>query len=304
MSSAPAIGVDVGGTAIKAVLVRRDGEVLARREVPTPQGAALLPAVAAVVAELDAESSRASQPLVGLSVPGIVDEERQLAVLSTNLGWRDAPLGLQLSELTGRPVVLGHDVRAGGRAELRWGAARDLASVHFIALGTGIASALILDGRPVVGGGWAGESGHTLVPDPDSGEPVLLERVASAAAIAARWTAATRRDNEGSITVLTAAADGDLAARSVLADAIRVLADVLAAQITLIGPVPIVIGGGLSRAGAALVDPLRAALDERLVLTGSPPLLLAELGSWSGALGSAAQVFDGTRFDATQEDPR
>lgn len=286
-----AIGVDVGGTATKAVVCDDDGQILARTEVPTPPRAVgLMESLAAVVATLQGAlpAGTVLEPAVALCVPGIVDDTRGVAVHSTNLGWREAPLAAQLAERLGRPALLGHDVRAGGLAELRWGAAAGSASMMFVAVGTGIATALVLDGRPVVAGGFAGESGHVLVPDPASGQSVLLEQVASASAIARRWSERSGRPATGSLEVFRAAEEEDPVAAEVIADAVEALADVLACQLALVGPVAVVIGGGLSRAGDAVLRPLRSEIDRRLVLFDAPPVTAARLGSWAGAMGSAA----------------
>lgn len=299
MSTSAAIGIDVGGTDTKAVVCDVDGRVHDRVTAPTPPGAVgLLDHLAALVDQLAARADGPLVATVGVCVPGIVDDERQLAVLSTNLGWRDLPLATRLADRIGRPAVLGHDVRAGGLAELRWGAGKGHESLMFVAVGTGIATALLLDGRPVVSGGYAGESGHALVPDPDGGRPVLLEQVASAAAIARRWSARSGRPAEGSLTVFGAAADGDPLAATVIEEAVGSLADVLATQLTLVGPLPIVLGGGLSRAGDVLLTPLRTAIDSRLVLCEAPPVTAAALGSWAGAMGSAALALDATTAPA------
>ncbi|SDE01131.1 ROK family protein [Auraticoccus monumenti] len=295
-----AIGLDVGGTATKAVVCDDDGQILARAEVPTPpQAVGLMDSLAAVVVTLEAAvpAGTVLEPAVALCVPGIVDDTRGVAVHSTNLGWRDAPLAAQLAERLGRPALLGHDVRAGGLAELRWGAAAGSASMMFVAVGTGIATALVLDGRPVVAGGYAGESGHVLVPDPDSGQPVLLEQVASASAIARRWSERSGRTAAGSLEVFQAAEQEDPVAAEVIADAVEVLADVLACQLALVGPVPVVVGGGLSKAGDAVLRPLRSEIDRRLVLFDAPPVTAARLGSWAGAMGSAALALGAGRAE-------
>lgn len=286
-----AIGLDVGGTATKAVVCDESGQILARTEVPTPARAVgLMDTLADVVATLESSVPAGTllEPTVALCVPGIVDDGRGVAVHSTNLGWRDAPLAAQLADRLGRPALLGHDVRAGGMAELRWGAAAGSSSMMFVAVGTGIATALVLDGRPVVNGGYAGESGHVLVPDPGSGQPVLLEQVASASAIARRWSERSGRAAVGSLEVFRAAEEGEPVAAEVIAEAVEALAEVLACQLALVGPVPVVVGGGLSKAGDAVLRPLRTEVDRRLVLFDAPPVTAARLGSWAGAMGSAA----------------
>src|SRR5690242_2665145 len=190
---------------MKAALVDRDGRQLVTLTRPTPTGldlpGALVRAVAATVEELGArattEARDPTEPLevaaAGVVVPGIVDDARGVAVWASNLGWRDLPVTAPLADLLGVPVALGHDVRAGLRAEVAWGAATGSRNVLFIPLGTGIAGALMLDGHVIAADGWAGEIGHVVV-EPDGlpcacGQRGCLETVASAAAVARAYAA-------------------------------------------------------------------------------------------------------------------
>jgi glucokinase len=152
------VAVDVGGTDTKAALVDGGGTVLAARSIPTPlagprTGERVVDLVARLVEELGPDAVA-----VGLVVPGLVDEEGGRAVWSENLDWRDVPFAAMVSERCRLPTVLGHDVRAGGLAESRLGAARGLDDVLFMPIGTGIAAAIVLGGRLHAGGGYAGET--------------------------------------------------------------------------------------------------------------------------------------------------
>lgn len=283
---APVLGVDIGGSAIKIGLVASDGALTEARQVPTPKDPQVL---ADVIAR---EAGTTPAEAIGVVSPGIVDEERGTVVFSANLGWRDLPLRELLSTRLNTPVITGHDVRAGALAESRWGAGEP--DLLFLPLGTGLASALITDGR-IRGTGWAGEIGQILVPDPDSPDPdrrarVPLERVCAAGALARRYAAATRSTDTsgGARAVFERAAAGDRLAQQVLDSAIETLADLLAAAAGLVGPVPLVLGGGLAEAGDALLDPLHAALAARLPAEAMPPLRRARLGQWAGCLGAAA----------------
>ncbi|KRV48054.1 ROK family transcriptional regulator [Wenjunlia vitaminophila] len=226
----------------------------------------------------------------GVVVPGIVREDAQLAVRSVNLGWRDLPLAEVLSERTGLPVVLGHDVRAGGLAESVLGAARGVRNVLFVAIGTGIAGALVCDGEPTQGQGYAGELGH-LVVDPGGarcacGGRGCLETVASASAVAAAFTARTGRSVEGAAGVAALVARGDADAVSVWQRAVDALATALATTVTLFGCERVVLGGGLAEAGELLLGPVRQRLDEKLTFQRRPSVVAAELGDRAGCLGA------------------
>ncbi|GAA1536415.1 ROK family protein [Microbacterium ginsengiterrae] len=266
---------------MKGVVADRDGLIIAevRRPTPSPDptGALVVDAVAEVVAALDADPTAP----VGVVVPGIVDEMHGKAVYSANLGWSDVPLARMLSERLGRRVGFGHDVRAGALAEARWGAASGASGIiAFVPIGTGIAAAFLIDGRPVVGGGWAGEIGQVrLSTGPHAGARV--EEIASATGIARRAGLADAR------VVAERVASGDPALRIVWDETIEVLADVLAGLTANLAPETIVLGGGVALAGDTLTSPLAAALDARLGPLRRPDLRTAMLGDRAAALGAA-----------------
>ena len=131
---------------------------------------------------------------VGLVVPGVVDAQHGIAVYATNIGWRDLPIRQIVSEAVGLPVILDHDVRAAGLAELELGAGRGALEMLFVALGTGIAAAVITRGRLATGAtGMAGELGHLpVVPDGEwcaCGQRGCTETYASGAALSRRYSA-------------------------------------------------------------------------------------------------------------------
>ena len=189
-AGAPVLAVDVGGTDMKAALIDADGRIVDVVRRPTPlSGESTGEAVVAAVAEL-AEAFRVAHPDVvpeaaGLLVPGHVDDEAGVGVFAENLGWRDFPFRDRASAALGIPVSFSHDVRGAGEAEHRLGAAAPFKDVVVMAIGTGIAGAIFLDGRLHTGGGMAGEMGHSRIadgPECACGGRGCLEAVASAAA--------------------------------------------------------------------------------------------------------------------------
>jgi glucokinase len=296
------VACDVGGTGIKAGLVDAAGRVSHARTVPTPivdgdgdaTAKAVLDRVAELVAALSARavSSGLGAPAgVGVIVPGLVDAAAGMARYSENLGWRDVPFTARLTETTGLPVAFDHDVRAAGAAEQRLGAGQGHRDVAFVPIGTGIAAALVLDGRPYAGGGWAGEIGHI---DVGSGLPCpcgaigCLETIASAAAIARRYTERSGRAVGGALDVAGRLGSGDPDARVVWDEAVDALAFVLAVTAAVAAPELIVIGGGLSGAGDVLLTPLRREVAARVTPPQrQPQLVRATLGDQAGLLGAA-----------------
>lgn len=296
------VAVDVGGTALKCALVGADGTV--RHAERHPTGADRGPP-AVVRTILEAADSLAGKARAGgwpvraggLVVPGVIDEPAGVAVWSANLGFRDVPLRDQLGDRLGVPVVLGHDVRAGGVAEARLGAGQGGRHVLFAAIGTGIAAAYVVDGVALAGAhGAAGEIGHVIVrpggPPCACGARGCLEAVASAAAVARRYAATVPGTAATAAEVAALAATGSPAASMVWQDTVDCLADGLLTGLALFDPETVVLGGGLAEAGEDLLGPLRVALRARLTFHREPRLLRAALGDEAGCLGAALLAWD------------
>ncbi|MGI5207061.1 ROK family protein [Spirillospora sp. CA-108201] len=287
------IGLDVGGTTMKAALVGEgarageDSAVLASESRPTDR-ADPVGGILDFAAQLAARAAALGSPAraAGIALPGIVDEAAGTAVHSANLGWRDVPILRLARERLGVPVAVGHDVRTGGLAEAVLGAGRGAGDFVFTAIGTGIAAALVLNGTPYPGTvGWSGEIGHVVVRP--GGEPCAcgnrgcLETYASASAV-------SRRHGEGvpAEEVVARAGRGEEKAGRVWSEALDCLADGLAAATLLLDPGLIVVGGGLARAGDALLSPLESRLAARLKFRAPPRLRRTELDDQAAVKGA------------------
>ena len=291
------IAVDVGGTGLKCAIVTADGTVVhterhatGRERGPDAVVATILDVAAGLAGK--AENPRA----VGIVVPGVVDEVNGVASFSSNIGWRDLPLRALTEDKTGLPTALGHDVRAGGLAEARRGAAQGAGSSLFMPVGTGIASAFVLADRVYPGAhGAAGEIGHIVIRP--GGRPCLcgqrgcLETEASAAAVASRYAELTGRPATAA-EVAERTRTGEKAAAEVWDATVNALADGLHTAVALYYPEVIVVGGGLAEAGDTLMRPLAAALDARRTFHGRPRLVRAALGDEAGCLGAALLALD------------
>jgi glucokinase len=294
------LAFDVGGTDIKAALVDTTGRVLEIVRVPTPHdGAQTADAVVAQIGQL-LRLFRESRPEVhpeaaGLLVPGHVDDESGVGVFSENLGWRNYPFRDRAESALGLPVAFSHDVRGAGEAEHRLGAAAPYRDVVFIAIGTGIAGAVYIQGNLYTGGGMAGEMGHSKVADgPECicGGRGCLEAIASAGAIARRYTQATGVAVDGARDVLERVKLGDRHAGEIWESALDALALDLAHTTALLAPEAIVFGGGLSQAGADLLEPLERRLDAILTFQRRPKLLCTSIGEDAGVIGAALRARD------------
>jgi glucokinase len=283
---------------LKGALCDRAAAVLRRLRHPTRRSSAegLLDGIVTLVQALAAEGRDRFGPDavagVGLAVPGLVDEARGIALLAVNLPWRDLPLAAVLEERTGLRVALSHDVRAAAAAEAALGAGRDAGDFLFVAIGTGIGAAIVIDGRPYLGAhGRAGELGHTIV---DPGGPACgcgaaghLEGIASAAAIERAYGRAGGADGASACEVAALAQAHDPVASDVWARAVEALAAGIADGVALLDPARVVIGGGLADAGPQLLEPLVAAATARLAIGELPPVVAAELGDEAGCRGAA-----------------
>ncbi|WP_144300890.1 ROK family protein [Stackebrandtia nassauensis] len=277
---------------MKCALVDVNGRVLHSETRVTPREhgpEAVIKSIVDTAVELAATPGYRARA-VGLVVPGPVDNERGIAVYSSNLGWRDVPFRQLVEAELGLPTALGHDVRAGGLAEARLGAGRGSRQLLFVAIGTGIAGAHIIDGSGLSGAhGAACELGHVVVrpdgPKCGCGQYGCVESLASAVQFERRYAEASGTAREAMDII--AAVDTDPIAQRVWRETIEVLADGFLLGIALLDPDTIVVGGGLAKSGDALLTPLRTALTARATFHTVPRLVAAELGREAGCVGAA-----------------
>ncbi|MFJ5955667.1 ROK family protein [Paenarthrobacter sp. NPDC092416] len=295
-AEAAVLAFDVGGTDIKAGLVDAAGQVLGMRRVPTPLDAArpaeaILDRLAELAGELAAEFPDIPARAAGVIVPGIVDSIAGIGIYSANLGWRNFPFTAEAEKRFGVPVAFNHDVRSAAAVEHQFGGSKDFDDVVVMVVGTGIAAAVFSGGEAVTAGGFAGELGHALVPDPDAGQgsngATILEAVGSAGAIAKRYSAKSGTAVDGARDVLARATSGDELAARIWADAVDALAFTICQCVNIIGTEAVVIGGGLAEAGDDLLEPLRARVNGILDFQRRPLIMQAQLGQDAGLLGAA-----------------
>ncbi|MFB7470794.1 ROK family protein [Kitasatospora sp. NPDC056184] len=306
------LGLDLGGTVVKAALFGPDGTALAVTHRPTdarrgPE--AVVESLLDIVSESQAAAAARGTPVraVGVASCGIVDERAGVAVFSAAFGWRDVPLRRLVAERAGVPVALGHDVRAGGIAEARLGAGRGHEVFLFVPIGTGVGAAVMIGGRPFGGAHWqAGELGHLVVRP--GGEPCgcgqrgCVSTIVGGPAVLRHYRALAGADGPADAAGVAALArEGDPDAVRVWSEVVEVLAESLAVAVTLFDPSAIVLGGGLAGAGGLLFDPLREQLAARLAFQVVPEVRPAELAYEAGCLGAALLARDLLNSAAGQE---
>ncbi len=306
------VGVDLGGTNIRAAVFDEGLEVLGRSEVPTrAQEAAddVIGRIAACVREALDRSSVAPEEVggVGVGAAGLTDWRTGVVVLASNLGWKNVPLKERLQqELDGLRVEVDKDTNAAALAEARLGAGREFGHFLYVTAGTGIGGGLILDGALYRGAtGGAGDIGHVVV-DPDGppcgcGGHGCVEVFSSGAGMVDRaremLSGGAQADSSSMTiegltteTIFRSADEGDAVAARVVETAGRALGLALADYVNLNNPEAIVLGGGVARAGRVYTDPVERELRRRAlpalgeVVTVMPPALGDDVGVAGAAL--------------------
>ena len=229
---------------------------------------------------------------IGIGCPGPLDSKKGIVLSPPNLpDWR----GVRLKEIIERrfriPVAVENDANCAGLGEALFGAGiksgRRASSMVLLTLGTGIGSAIVLDGKLWTGkGGFASELGHTSIdadgPKCGCGNRGCIELYASATAVA-------RRGKMDAEEVFRAAAKGNKAARKVADDTARYLGCALANIVNALDPEVIVLAGGMAKAGRAFMDKVEKTMRERALKESSRGvrLVTAKLGEDAGLIGAA-----------------
>lgn len=315
------LGIDIGGTNIKAALLSEDGSVESFLSSSWSGGAAseATAVVAGLFSELTGHGVEGDVVSCGAGCAGLVDSANGVVLLSPNLPeWSDVGLRQILTEALGLPTVVENDANAAAYAEYRVGAARGCRNAVLITLGTGVGGGLILDGRLYRGGGFAGEIGHTTVERGGElcacGNAGCLEGLVSARAIV---RSARRLLDEGRSSLLCggdaltaravsdAANAGDPVATEVLREAGRALGVGLANLTMILAPDVFVIGGGVAAAGDPLLGPAAEEMERRAYCRGTslPRIAPAELGETAGVVGAALIARDESPIDRRPASP-
>jgi glucokinase len=303
MAEAYAIGLDLGGTDLKAGLVQADGtlEHFLRMPARTQESAeAPVEVVLEAVATLR-QRAGAAPVRIGLGCPGVI-EPRTGALLGHTPHlphWHALPLGGMLSRRLGAGVRVDNDANCAALAEARVGAARGARVAVTLTLGTGIGCGIVIDGRVVHGAfGGAGEAGHLPLGSGEHpcrcGVVNCVEPEASASGLlrSARAAGLGVADAAG---VFAAAARGDAVALRLVDRMADRLGAVIAVVVNLLNPDVVTIGGGVAQAGEPLFGRLRGAVD-RYALEGhrgALRLLPAALGDRAGTVGAGLMAWEG-----------
>jgi glucokinase len=309
MTSPFVLGFDVGGTFIKAAAVDRGGQMLSKREVPTPSGgpARVVAACAAVARDLEGEQGGRALA-VGVGWPTPLDPVRGIVLFDNKLGSAGAPIATLISRATGRRACLENDANAAAYAEYLYGAGRGAGSLILLTLGTGVGGGIVLGGRVWHGrDGAAGEIGHVKVNPAGRrclfcGRRGCLEAYAGAQSLLRRYRRAGRRA-DGMKDVVDAARSGERVAVRLISEMAEMIGVAVADLANILNPEIVVIGGGVARAGGILFRPIRSAVKRLALPNVSRGLRVvpAALGNDAGTLGAAGCAWN--RFATSASSP-
>lgn len=309
------IGIDLGGTSIKALAVDGKNKILATGKKKTEAGAkpkALIKEIAALVENTakDAGSKLKSVVAVSIGAPGAIDVRRGIVAEAPNLGWKNVHLANELRLRLGAPIVVDNDVNVGVIGEHALGAGEGVDNLTGIFVGTGIGGGIVSGGKLFEGAhGWAGEMGHTVIdvngPVCSCGRRGCAEALASRTAMARDVMLAIKagaksvvpellkerqRDRITSSIIQAALAKHDPVMTQVLKRAQFFLGILVANMVNVLDPERVVIGGGVaSRLGEAFVGPIRTTAYEHFLhpeAVKRTKVLAGRLGDNAGALGA------------------
>lgn len=286
------IGVDLGGTNVSVGVLSEDGSrTVSFQSEPTESERGAESIVDRIADGIERGIANAMSELgiardrflgVGIGAPGPLDRERGLVVVAPNLGWRNFPLRDAITERVGLPAALDNDANCATYGEWWLGAARGGRNVVGMTIGTGIGGGLILDGALYHGSSdVAGEVGHMSINSSGRhckcGNYGCIEAYASGPAIAERAREALMSEDHSMLpdlvngnlelitaeTVYDASERGDEIARHVVRETAQYLGAAVANLLNIFNPDVVVIAGGVTRAGEALFEPLRAEVRRR-----------------------------------------
>ncbi len=307
------IGIDIGGTGIQVGVVGEDYTIIREGSIPTQKDLPFEEQVRLIAACVVSTTESAGCTIddiesVGVGIPGVASAKTGEIIKCTNMGWYHVPFCEVFARYLDKPVFIENDANVAALAESVIGNSAGTSSSVFITIGTGIGSGIILNNKIWSGAHHiGGELGHVIfdlggVPC-TCGNHGCLERYCSATALI-RMAREAVQDHPDSLmlslaghdpsrieakTVIDAARSGDPVAVSVYDHYIDCLAQAIASVVNLLDPEIIVLGGGVSKAGSFLLDPLIRKYTQYVLFNDQPlpPVKLAVLGSEAGIIGAA-----------------
>ncbi|MEO3388094.1 ROK family protein [Mesorhizobium sp. CAU 1741] len=286
------VGIDIGGTAIKAGITTLDGVVAVRRQIPFDRGLSFDGLIASLSATVDAlcNEAGANAQAIGVCLPGFVDRQSGMLVDggSNVSALREKSLAAHLQAATGLPVRIENDGMAATVGEARFGSGRGLRRFALLTIGTGVGGAVFIDGSVIAGSRGEPPEIGAIVVSREGERPAPFETLACAGAFLDRYRRHSGRSVDSLPDLFAVLNEDDAAARAV--DEIgEIIAGVFAPLINALNLEACILGGGVAAAGEALLEPIRAHLPPLTwpLLGRNCQILQAACGNEAGLLGAA-----------------
>jgi len=309
------VGVDIGGTTVKAALVDRSGAMTFPVSVPTSAsgGREVIAASLALAIEKTLESARASglEPAaIGVASAGAIDSANGVVFAATeNLpGWAGFDLRGFVQQRFGLPVFVENDAQAAVLAELHFGAGRGLSSFVALTLGTGVGGGVVMNGRLQRGThGFAGTLGHEVIcaggKPCNCGRRGCLEAYVSTAALVAEYLSvggardSQEADSEVARRISALALQGDAAATAAYAVMAGYLAEGIANIYNILDPQAVVVSGGLIEDHLDFLPEVQRRVETLLHFGAKrkPLVMRSAAGYYAGTQGAAVSAMEGLR---------
>ncbi len=306
------IGIDIGGTGIKAGLISANGEILRFSSIPCRRRRKAEQVIGDIIEQINKLAKPEEYEAIGIGCPGTIDSATGVVFYANNLNWRNVPLKEKIECALKKKVAVSNDANVAALGEAKFGAASKYDDSILITLGTGVGSGVIIDGKLYEGyKGHGTELGHMVIVSGGvqctCGRQGCLESYASATALI-RDTIFEMQVDVNSImwdyvngdlskvdgrTSFECAKRGDASAKKVVDRYVKYLADGLVNFVDIFRPQAILLGGGISAQGEYLTKPLQVLVDKyRYGGEESLPceIITAKLGNDAGILGAAALV--------------
>lgn len=307
------LGVDLGGTNIKAGVTDQQGKILLKYSVKTNKAGdanVISEQIVGLCHEVCKKAGISMDEIasVGIGIPGTVDAETGMVIYANNLHLDDAPVGKIVSEALGKPVLLNNDASCAAFGEFVSGSGKEYRSIIMVTIGTGVGGGIILNGKPWDGmEGSGGEIGHMVIDA--GGEPCTCGRTgcweaySSATALVRDTRLAIEQHPESLLrkvmektgkisakTAFDAMRMGDTVAKELVDRYLFYLSEGIANIINIFAPEAVILGGGVCNEGDALLVPLKKLVYQKCYGGNKirhADIKIAALGNDAGIVGAA-----------------
>ena len=309
------VGIDIGGTNVKAGIVDDNGKIIVKSSIPTGRDrefSVIVGDIAEQIKKLCADANMTLDDIngIGIGCPGAINSKDGIVNYVCNLDWVNVPLVAELQKHINKPAYVSNDANVAALGESMFGTGKNYSDVVFITLGTGVGGGVIIDNKLFEGVESKGtELGHMVIviggEECGCGRRGCLEAYASATALIRDTKRAMEKDKNSAMwqfvdgdinkvdgrTAFECSKTGDESAKKVVDAYITYLSEGIANFVNIFRPQAIILGGGVCAQGDYLIKPIEEFVTKNTYGgEGAPELhfLIASLGNDAGLVGAAS----------------